>query len=293
MIYYHTVYQFLIGRGGLKPELEHVLAEIAGAMPLNRFFLPDGKAYHPCRMPVQPYDRLLFLVEGVKREPFSLCGEIRTVELRCGDVWLVARNFWEFQSWEEPHRLFCIVPRNGYLRISLHDNTLEGHRCIEHHTGRPVPEPLTAMFAALLNPDYSGGAHVFPLIRAVAALALEECRRPDPPRGKAIATFDRACRLVEENFSGPLTREQVAAALGLNPTYLSMLFRRMAGKSFHRYLLDCRIEMAKNLLRTTTFPIKEVAAASGFSGEVHFIRRFREVTGRTPGRFRLDCRNVN
>lgn len=274
----------------MEPELENTLAELAGTMPFHRFFLPDGKAYFPCRVPIQPYDRLLFLVEGCKREPFSLSGKIEIVELHRGDVWLVQRNLWEFQSWEEPHRLFCIVPRNGYLRISLHENTGRGSRCWEHHTGRPVPEPLTAVFAALACPEYCDGAHIFPLIRAAARLALEECRRPAAAGGKAIATFDRACRLIEENFTGALTREQVAAELGLNPTYLSMLFRRMAGKSFHRYLLDCRVEMAKNLLRNTSFPVKEVAAASGFSGEVHFIRRFREVTGCTPGCYRLDCR---
>lgn len=277
----------------MEQKLENALTELAGTMPLNRFFLPDGKAYFPCRAPIQPYDRLLILLDGCKREPFSLDGVIETVELRRGDVWLIQRNCWEYQSWAEPHRLFCIVPRNGYLRVSLHENTPAGHRCVEHHTGRPVPEPLTAMFAALSNPDYSGGAHVFPLVRAAAALALEECRRPAPSGGKAIATFDRACRLVEENFAGRLSREQVAAELDLNPAYLSMLFRRMTGRSFHRYLLDCRIEMAKNLLRNTSFPVKEVAAASGFSGEVHFIRRFREVTGYTPGRYRIDCRKAN
>lgn len=277
----------------VESELEHILADIADTMPLNRFFLPDGRAYFPRRAPIQPYDRLLILLDGCKREPFSLDGKVETLELRRGDVWLILRNRWEFQSWEEPHQLFCIVPRNGYLRISLHENTREGHRCIEHHTGRPVPEPLTAMFAALSSPDNSDGAHVFPLIRAVAALALAECRQPAPSGGKAVATFDRACRLVEENFTGPLSREQVATALGLNPTYLSMLFRRMSGKSFHRYLLDCRIQMAKSLLRNTLFSVKEVAVASGFSGEVHFIRRFREVTGYTPGRYRIDCRKVD
>ena len=46
-------------------------------------------------------------------------------------------------------------------------------------------------------------------------------------------------------------------------------------------------------MKLVASPVKEVAVASGFSGEVHFIRRFREVTGYTPGRYRIDCRKVD
>ena len=39
-----------------------------------------------CRAPIQPYDRLLILLDGCKREPFSLDSVIETVELHRGDV---------------------------------------------------------------------------------------------------------------------------------------------------------------------------------------------------------------
>ena len=35
-------------------------------------------------------------------------------------------------------------------------------------------------------------------------------------------------------------------------------------------------------------PVKAVAEQCGFSGEVYFIRRFRELHGRPPGRYRID-----
>ena len=53
--------------------------------------------------------------------------------------------------------------------------------------GRPVPQPLLAVFAALGEPGGEAGNHVPHLLRAAAALALAECRRPAPPAGKAVS----------------------------------------------------------------------------------------------------------
>ena len=273
--------------------LVEALERIADGMPLGRFFLPDGIAVLTPPAATQPYDRLLFVTGGVKHEPVSLGGEIRELELGPGDAYLVRRDIWEYSSVASAHRLLCIVPRSRYLRVSYYDFPA-GMRRGEWrdpeavHTGRPVPEPLLAVFAALGDTGGESGAHIPHLLRAAAALALAECRRGTVPAGKAAATFDRVRTWLDFNYTRPVTREEAAARFGLTPNYLSDLFREMLGRGVREYVEERRFDMARRLLRSTALPVKAVAGQCGFANEVYFIRRFRELHGRPPGRYRTE-----
>ena len=69
--------------------LTEALERIAGGMEFRRFLLPDGVAALDPPAGTQPCDRLLFVMHGVKREPMSLGGEAREIELAPGDAYLV------------------------------------------------------------------------------------------------------------------------------------------------------------------------------------------------------------
>jgi AraC-like DNA-binding protein len=51
-------------------------------------------------------------------------------------------------------------------------------------------------------------------------------------------------------------------------------------------LTELRLNHAKRLLRETSLPIAEVAAASGYSEVSYFGRRFRIEVGCTPSEYR-------
>ena len=53
----------------------------------------------------------------------------------------------------------------------------------------------------------------------------------------------------------------------------------------HAYLLNCRIQHARRLLRGRQ-PLAEVAHASGFADQAHFQRVFKRLTAVTPGHYR-------
>jgi AraC-like DNA-binding protein len=58
------------------------------------------------------------------------------------------------------------------------------------------------------------------------------------------------------------------------------------GASLQQLKDEVRCERAKDLLWRTARPVKQVAAAVGFSNEKSFTRAFRAWTGRSPGEFR-------
>ena len=78
----------------------------------------------------------------------------------------------------------------------------------------------------------------------------------------------------------------VSPGLGLSRGRFSHLFKEETGMSPMAYLQKERLETACSMLLYTDYPLSEISAALCFSSESHFIKIFREYTGRTPGRYR-------
>ncbi|MBV1690836.1 helix-turn-helix transcriptional regulator [Novosphingobium sp. G106] len=81
--------------------------------------------------------------------------------------------------------------------------------------------------------------------------------------------------------------ERLAAVSGVSEAHFARSFKEAFGVPPHRYLLTRRIERAKALLRDTDLAVTAVAFESGWNSLGTFGRTFRDVTGESPGAFRL------
>ncbi len=278
----------------MRDKILESLEFIQKKLVLKRFFLPDGSANIDESLHLQPYDRLLIVLSGIKNEPMSLNGELRTVRLEAGDYYLIRKHLWEHASFLDRHEFFCIVPRGGYLRlVHYHIRGNQTHSPWPEndwiHTS--LPDSVEMAFSLLKSLENPGDPELTaPLVRMIARLAEQEVRKDLPYSAKGAMTFEKLRNFVEFHFAEPLGREDVAGYFHLHPSYVSQLFRQYANRSFQDYVAACRIARAKDLLAGTDAPVKQIAEACGFSGEVYFIRRFREITGCSPGRFRITNR---
>lgn len=91
---------------------------------------------------------------------------------------------------------------------------------------------------------------------------------------------------IEKFLSEEIGREDVAAAVHLNPDYLSRIFKKSTGDSIQEYIWKRRLEKAVLLLQTTELSMGDVAAQTGFSSSSHFSTMFKKVMGVTPREFR-------
>lgn len=80
--------------------------------------------------------------------------------------------------------------------------------------------------------------------------------------------------------------ENVAAAVGLSPSRLAHLFKDETGQTLQGHLEARRMQVAADLLRRTSFPVKQIAAGAGFESPFYFSQRFRKWTGQSPMQFR-------
>lgn len=92
---------------------------------------------------------------------------------------------------------------------------------------------------------------------------------------------------IELAFGEDLTVEELAATLFITPQYLTRLFRRFTGKSTQQYLLDFRLNKAKEfLMNHQELSVQDIAGAVGFASASRFVQVFKEKNRVTPGRFR-------
>ena len=95
-----------------------------------------------------------------------------------------------------------------------------------------------------------------------------------------------AKQYINQNFSKPITLEEVAEAISLSPTYLSTLFKKEIGIGFSEYLISCRMEEAKKLLKTTDLSVNLIAEEVGYSDAKYFSKTFGKVVGLKPSEYR-------
>jgi AraC family transcriptional regulator len=96
----------------------------------------------------------------------------------------------------------------------------------------------------------------------------------------------RAIQYIDENLRNQLTLSSIANAVMLSPGHFAHAFRQATGVAPHRYVLERRVERAKELLRDSDMPITEIADRVGCSSHSHFSVLFHRVTGLTPRQFR-------
>jgi AraC-like DNA-binding protein/DNA-binding response OmpR family regulator len=99
------------------------------------------------------------------------------------------------------------------------------------------------------------------------------------------ALVKRAIAYLHQNYTRPLTRWEIAEAIGVSENYFSRLFKQELGLSPWDYLNRFRIYQAKELFLRTQNSVKNVASQVGFKDEKYFSRVFQKVTGLSPTEF--------
>lgn len=105
-----------------------------------------------------------------------------------------------------------------------------------------------------------------------------------------ISLVANAKKIIENNYAGDISLEQVAKHVHLSPAYLSELFKKETGMSFIDYKTIVRIEQARKLLSTPSMNIADVSAKVGYSDPKYFSKLFKKITGKTIFEYRKEVR---
>lgn len=108
---------------------------------------------------------------------------------------------------------------------------------------------------------------------------FREVRSPQRLTQQQIA---RAIDYMHANLDQDIPLEVLAQIVNISSSHLRRLFKQATGMAPHQYLINLRVNRAKELLLTGSFSVNEVAAEVGFADQSHLHRHFKRIFGITP-----------
>jgi len=173
---------------------------------------------------------------------------------------------------------------------------------LAHRPGRAFHDPvardlLLSMRPALAAPQGEVcSLFVDHVAMALATYVAHRYGSMDRPRhlsrgGLAAWQQRRAKELLNASLSGSVALGDLASACNLSVRHFTRAFRQSTGMPPHRWLLQRRIERAQGLLRSSKWPLSDIALDCGFANQSHFGREFLRTVGVSPGAWRRAARS--
>lgn len=105
------------------------------------------------------------------------------------------------------------------------------------------------------------------------------------PAPKLSVSTIQSC--IDENYTDySFSLQLVADKFGVSLSYLSQFFKEKTGSTVLDYITTLKMDKAKELLLSTSLPLKDIAEQVGYINVSSFIRRFKQVSGMTPGEYK-------
>ncbi len=141
----------------------------------------------------------------------------------------------------------------------------------------------------------SGGAAVATFLQLLSECTKQTFYQIRRERGEGLTPGTSllvagVVRNIAQNYRLPLTAERLAEDAGISVPYLHRIFKQEKGCGMIAYLNAHRIEIAKNLIRTTDALACEISAAVGFDDPLYFSRVFRKTCGISFSEYRKQTR---
>jgi AraC-like DNA-binding protein len=127
--------------------------------------------------------------------------------------------------------------------------------------------------------------HARPRLDVMGALG-KMLPAPSAHGGLSPGAMRRVQEFVDTHLSSSIDLATLASIAGTSMHHFARGFKQSANVTPHHYLVQKRVERARELLARTELSLSEIAYAVGFSDQSHLTRHFRQMLGVTPRQFR-------
>ncbi|MBW4632873.1 MAG: AraC family transcriptional regulator [Iphinoe sp. HA4291-MV1] len=164
----------------------------------------------------------------------------------------------------------------------------------EFRTRDPHIESIGMLLLSELKHENLGGRLYIESLTNVLAVHLLRQYAAAKPRlaiyegGLPERQLLQVLEYINEHLNQDIKLADLAALLGMSQFHFSHLFKQAIGTAPYQYLLQQRVERAKQLLKQTDQSIMDIAFLCGFSSHSHLSKQFRQFTGITPKAYRAN-----
>jgi AraC-like DNA-binding protein len=104
--------------------------------------------------------------------------------------------------------------------------------------------------------------------------------------GLSSLQMRRATELLEAHLDGKIALHQVAEACELSVSHFARAFKQSFRMPPYRWLIELRVNRARDLMTNSRLPLADIAIQSGFADQSALNRSFKRIHGVTPGMWR-------
>ena len=97
---------------------------------------------------------------------------------------------------------------------------------------------------------------------------------------------------IYDHYSEELSVEELAKSVYMAPSYLSHVFKKETGQNISKFIKNCRMEKAREMLENTHHKIVDISNAVGYPNVSYFCQSFRESFGISPQKYRSQGKNA-
>jgi AraC-like DNA-binding protein len=186
-------------------------------------------------------------------------------------------------------QMFVRIPRSQLI----------GHTTYRHlefaqpfDLSRPALRPLMAQLAVLAGDNHTADllqSHAVArgdyqrLLVGLLVAGQPHAARAFGGKGVAATSVRRAEAYIHAHAAEPVTLGQIAKAANISTRALSNGFRRFRGTSPIRFLLDVRLDLAREMFRSSEYEtVTDVALGAGFAHLGRFSAQYFERFGELP-----------
>lgn len=180
--------------------------------------------------------------------------------------------------------LKCFNSANAITDMKRNSNIFRTYK-ITRYVKEIIQQIISCSYSGILKSMFFEGK----VLELIAVYINEVISEKDKGTGTVRLTSQdlRGLHLVKElldnNFVEPMTISNLAKCAYVNEYKLKVGFKEIYGQSVYSYVIDKRMDAAKQLFEQKDMKIKDVASRVGYTNISHFIEAFRKKFGITPG----------
>ena len=92
----------------------------------------------------------------------------------------------------------------------------------------------------------------------------------------------KAVKYIETYYSSNISIKDICDEIYISPSHLQKIFLKYVGITPYKYIMGCRHQKAKELLKNTCVSIEEIATRCGFVNTAHFSTAFKQKENVSP-----------
>ena len=104
-----------------------------------------------------------------------------------------------------------------------------------------------------------------------------------------VEKIKKAKRIIIENMAEPPSLQELADQINLSLPKLKEGFKHIYGESVFNFLLDYKLEYARQKLLSNKYNVSEISHEIGYSTASHFISAFKKKYGTTPKQYLMSA----